>query len=636
MIRRPSPPLTPRVVAAVAILLGVLMITSMWYLWREPVHPTVIPADALYKNPNAPLEARADDLLSRMTKAEKFGQMALVEKNSIPSPDVVAEYGLGALLSGAGAKPEDNTATGWAEMISGYQARAKQSRLGIPLLYGADAVHGHALVPGATVFPHALGLGATNNPELVRRIGEATATELAVTGVNWNYAPNLDLPLDIRWGRVYETFGDDSERVARLGAAYTTGLQSRTDATPAVGASLKHYVGLGSMTWGSSFNKNFKIDQGRTPVDETLLREYYLPPFQASIDAGAHSVMIGLNAWGDTKVIASPYLVTDVLKGELGFTGFVVSDWYGVYEHTTNKFLATVRGINAGVDMVMLPFEYEMFIRHMTWANRLGLISDERIDDAVGRIVRAKFALGLFDGPSTTTSDTIGTPQHRALAREAVAQSLVLLKNEQETLPITPATRTIRVAGSAADNVGLQSGAWTVEWQGVDGNWLPNGTSILSGIETEAKRHGQRVEYDLLGNFATGSRVELGIAIVGETPYAEGWGDRAIPILSDEDRAVIANLRATSDRVVVVLVSGRPLLMETEIEAADSLVAAWLPGTEGSGVTDVLFGTTDFTGTLPMAWPKTSEQLPLRSDGSTADGTPLLFPSGFGLVYAKN
>jgi beta-glucosidase len=618
------------------MLLGGSVLVVWTYLWRTPLALEPVSPEAVYKNAEASIDARVEDLLARMTKAEKFGQMALVEKNSVPEVSVVTEYGLGALLSGAGAKPDVNTGSGWAAMIADYQAAAARTRLGIPLFYGADAVHGHALVPGATVFPHALGLGATNDPVLVERIGEATARELAATGVNWNYAPNLDLPLDIRWGRVYEALGDDSARVARLGAAYTTGLQTRSDSTPAVAATLKHYVGLGSMGWGTSFNKNFAIDQGRTAPDEVLLRDYHLPPFQASIEAGALSVMVGLNAWGDTKVIASPYLITDVLKGELGFQGFVVSDWYGVYENTNNKFLATVRAVNAGVDMVMLPFEYEMFVRHMTWANRLGLISDARIDDAVRRILRAKFTVGLFDIAATTTLDVLGSEAHRALARTAVAQSLVLLKNEADVLPVSGTTRTIRVAGSAADNVGKQSGAWTVEWQGVDGNWLPQGTSILAGIRAEASTRGQRIEYDALGQFATSTRAELGIAIVGESPYAEGWGDRALPILSNEDRAAIARLQATTDRVVIILVSGRPLLMAGEVTDADAVVAAWLPGTEGGGVADVLFGRRDFTGTLPIAWPKTSEQLPLRYDGTTADGSQLLFPSGFGLTYAKN
>jgi beta-glucosidase len=351
------------------------------------------------------------------------------------------------------------------------------------------------------------------------------------------------------------------------------------------------------------------------------------------VNAGALSVMVGLNTWDDRPMVFQKYLLTDVLKKELGFKGFLVSDWYGVYEGRRNIFLATVSAVNAGVDMVMLPFDYKTFIRNMKWANRLGLISDERIDEAVGRILYAKFALGLFDAdkivktPSITSED-----EHRALAREAVAQSLVLLKNNEKVLPIKPSVRHIRVAGSVADNVGQQAGAWTVEWQGIDGNWLPESTSILKGIRDVAPSETQ-IEFSQEGIFSSEQIADIGIAVVGEKPYAEGWGDTEFPILSAEDRHVIQNLRETSKQLVVVTVSGRPLLIENEIEDIDALVAAWLPGSEGGGVADVLFGHKSFTGTLPLPWPLRSEQLPLRADDTTADNTPVLFQRGFGLTY---
>ena len=589
----------------------------------------------VYKNSDVSIDERLQNLLSQMTLAEKIGQMALIEKNSLAQPTDIATYGLGGILSGAGSKPATNTESGWKSLVTDYQTEATKSRLGIPLLYGVDAVHGHALVPGATVFPHQIGLGASGDADLVEAIARATANDIAATALNWNYAPNLDLPTDIRWGRMYEGFSDDPLLTARLGAAYVKGMQTASDSTTTtttipVLATLKHFAGVGSMQWNSSTNKNFKIDQGVTLADTKALQKKYLPPFKAAIDTGVLSVMVGLHTWGNSKLIVSREIITGELKDRLAFKGFVVSDWYGVYEGAGNKFIATVRAINAGVDMVMLPFDYKTFVRQVTWANRLGIISDARIDDAVSRILRAKFTAGLFDVPVATE---VKLADNRALARTAVAQSLVLLKNNDALLPLKKNPRHIRVAGRAADNIGIQSGAWTVEWQGVDGNWLPNATSILAGIRAQVTP-GTNVEYSPTGEYKTaGTKAPIGIAIVGETPYAEGWGDREYPILSEADLQAIKNLQAVCDQVVVVIVSGRPLLIANEVDSWDALVAAWLPGTEGGGVTDVLFGDKQFMGTLPVPWPKTAEQLPVATDGATRDGTALLFPRYSGLSY---
>jgi beta-glucosidase len=614
----------------VAVIVLMLFLAVLLIFMNTPKAPTVTNSTK-YLDTALPTDERIEDLLVQMTLAEKIGQMALVEKNSLTNATDITTYGLGALLSGAGAKPENNSVEGWNQMIQDFQTEARKTRLQIPLLYGVDAVHGHAMIPHATVFPHQIGLGATGDAGLVQAIGKATAEDLMASGVNWNYAPNLDLPVDIRWGRMYEAFSDDSVLTARLGAAYVRGLQATsTTGTMPVLASLKHFTGVGSMQWNSSLNKNFKIDQGVTRAEEELLQSTYLPPFKAAIDAGALSVMIGLHMWGDGKMIANKKIITSELKNNLNFSGFVVSDWYGLYENAGNKFIATVRGINAGVDMVMLPFDYPTFIRHVTWANRLGLISDKRIDDAVTRILRAKFAAGLFDDAPTLT-EHLGN--HRELSRTAVAQSLVLLKNDVKVLPLQPTVSHLRVAGSAADNVGLQAGAWTVEWQGVDGNWLKGATSILDGIKAYVSPD-TKLEYSLTGVYTTsGQKAPLGIAVVGEAPYAEGWGDREYPILSNEDLTAIKNLQASCDNVVVVIVSGRPLLIADEVVSWDTLVAAWLPGTEGIGVADVLFGKKQFMGTLPVPWPATSEQLPVTHDGQTADGAAVLFPRYSGLAY---
>jgi beta-glucosidase len=596
--------------------------------------PLPLPDYPLYRNASVPNDQRVIDLLSHMTLKEKIGQMALVEKNSVYRLEDVRTYGLGGILSGFGGKPENNTPEGWKNMVASFTSLARKSRLGIPVLYGVDAIHGHSNVPGATIFPHFIGLGASGDATLVEDVARATKEELMATGVNLSYSPTYDMPEDIRWGRVYETFSDDPTLVSKLGAAYIEGLQSEavSPATIAVLATPKHYIGGGSMLWNTSSNENFKIDQGTTPANETKLRSLYVPPFKDAVVAGAMSVMVGLNSWGETKLSADTYLIQDVLKDELGFTGFVVSDWYSVYEIPGGDYVAAVTAINAGVDMVMLPFDYKPFIKNVTRAVRRGEISEARIDDAVRRILTAKFALGLFDIANTVPDiASIGSLEHRALARDAVAKSVVLLKNSGGILPLKKTSMTIRIAGSAADNIGKQAGAWTVEWQGIDGNWLAGATSILDGIKKIAPAN-TRIEFDAEAHFATSSpKADVGIAFVGESPYAEGWGDNPNPTLSADDFATIERLKAVSKKVVVVLVTGRPLIITDEIPDWDAVVVAWLPGSEGAGIADILFGTKNFTGKLPLPWPARISQLPITTDGSTRDGTPTLFPRYFGL-----
>lgn len=586
------------------------------------------PKDAIYRNPAYSDEERTEDLLAYMTLAEKVGQMALIEKQSVDDMEDVASYGLGGILSGAGAKPTENTPAGWRDMVMSFDSASRASRLGIPVLYGVDANHGHGNVPGAVIFPHAIGLGASGDVDLIESIGVATSEALRATGVRWNFSPTLDLPKDIRWGRVYETFSDDPARTGPLASAYVRGLQGA--GRTGVLATIKHYVGVGAMQWGSSKSDIYTLDQGTTPVSEAALRTQYLPPFEDVLAAGAQSVMVGLGSWGETKLSASSYLIRDVLKGELGFKGFVVSDWYGVYEIQGGDYAAATTAINAGVDMVMLPFEYRPFIRNVSWAVERGDIPQSRIDDAVRRILRAKFALGLFDEtPVAGDLELVGSEGHRALAREAVAKSLVLLKDDADTLPLS-ADQFIRVAGSAADNTGRQAGGWTIEWQGVDGNVVPGATSILAGIREVASERSV-IEFDAAGNFSNTEIADVGIVVVGETPYAEGWGDTAEPQLSAEDLATITRMQQRAERVVVVLVAGRPLILPASWRSWDALVVAWLPGSEGAGVADVLTGRKPFTGTLPLPWPRTTTQLPIDPVSGTANGTAPLFPRYFGL-----
>lgn len=616
------------------LLFVVVVLFGVYYYWQMEIKETAppLPENPLFKDASIPTEQRIADLLSYMTLSEKIGQMALVEKNSIHSTADVSKYGLGAVLSGFGGSPENNTPAGWREMVQVLQNQASHSRLGIPLLYGVDAIHGHSNVPGFTVFPHAIGLGASGDAKLVRAVAQATRKQVEQTAINWSYSPTYDLPQDIRWGRVYEAFSDDPDMAGRLGSAYIKGLQGESSVARkdiAVLATPKHFIGAGSMVWNSSSNQDFSIDQGMTPVDQRRLKEVYLPPYEEAIAAGAMSIMAGLNSWGETKLAAERYLLTTVLKEELNFTGFVVSDWYGVYEISTDDYQSASTAINAGVDMVMLPYDYKKFVRNVRRAVQVGDISEQRIDDAVTRILRAKFAAGLF-ATSTAAVAPVDTAADKELARQAVAQSAVLLKNNA-VLPIAASAQSILVSGSAADNSGLQAGAWTVEWQGVDGNWLPGSTSIWAGIKAAAHPAAD-IQYNASAQFAReDKKADIAIAVVGESPYAEGWGDQANPTLSTADLAIIDKLKAQSKKLIVVLVTGRPLIITEQLQQWDGLVVVWLPGSEGAGVSDVLFGTEKFTGRLPLPWPASTEQLPIGTTGETQDGSPLLFERYFGL-----
>jgi len=561
--------------------------------------------DAPYLNAKLPVDQRVNDLMEKMTEWEKIGQMALIEKNSIHNVDEIAKYNLGALLSGGGAGPKEETPLGWLNMVNNFQQATQKTCLKIPLLYGIDAIHGHANVLGATVFPQAIGLGATHDPDLVKRVAEATAQEMMATGVYWNFAPNLDVVQDVRWGKTYETFGSDTENVAKLGVAYLQGLQNSLNGYFNVLATAKHFIGGGAMEYGTARNKNFKVEEGNITLNENALRATHLVPFQKVVDGGVLVVMVGTATWNGNMNTANKYLLNDVLKKELGFSGFVVSDWYGVYQVSSARYESLVRSINAGVDMVMTPFEYQDFMVNMQKALANGDISKERLDDAVRRILMVKFKTGLFDRPQPTKKglSVIGSNKHRLLAEEAVRKSQVLLKNENDALPLSKVLSKIIVAGSAADNLGRQAGGWTTEWQGVDGNYGLEGTTIFQAIKGTVSKN-TKVEYEKEGNFAKENVLaDVGIVVVGEKPYAEGWGDNPNPSLSPEDLLTIEKVKARSEKLIVVIISGRPLDIKKYINAWDGVVASWLPGSEAGGITDVLFGDYPFTGKLPISWP---------------------------------
>jgi beta-glucosidase len=576
-----------------------------------------------YQDPSLPVATRVDDLLSRMTLDEKIGQMTQAERSNA-SPDDVTTYRLGSILSGGGSVPSPNTATSWADMYDSFQAGALATPLQIPMIYGVDAVHGHNNVYGATIFPHNIGLGATRDAALVQQIGQAVSEEVSGTGIDWDFAPCLCVARNDRWGRTYESFGEVPTIASSL-STIITGLQGTSLNGPSsIMATAKHYVGDGGTEGGD--------DQGNTVLSEADLRAIHLAPFQAAVQRNVGSVMISYSSWNGVKMHGNKYLITDVLKTELGFSGFVVSDWNGIDQiDGVSGFTAAEvsTAINAGIDMVMVPSAWKTFISTLRSEVNNGHVPLSRIDDANRRILTKKFELGLFEKPYTDRSytPTVGSAAHRSLARQAVRESQVLLKNAGNVLPLAKDNNKIFVAGKNADNIGNQCGGWTISWQGSSGNITP-GTTILQGIRA-AVGPGTTVTYNQRGT-GIDSSYKVAIAVVGETPYAEGQGDRTGSMSLDrDDLRVISALRAKGVPVVVVLVSGRPLDIATELPNWNGLLASWLPGTEGAGVADVLFGDYKPTGKLPSTWMASVSQQPIN-DG---DGQTPLFPLGYGLTY---
>jgi beta-glucosidase len=589
---------------------------------------TPLPLDSVYLDPNAPIEDRIENLIEEMSLAEKIGQMTLIEKNSLLLADV-GPFGIGGVLSGGGGVPEPNTPEAWANMVNTFQEMALNSRLGIPIIYGVDAVHGHNNVKGATIFPHNIGLGAANDEDLMFRIGQITAKEMIATGIYWNYAPAVSIPQDIRWGRTYEGFSENNEIVTTLATAYLLGLQGDDLSDPlTVLGTPKHYLGDGGTAWGTSTNPGFSIDQGDTQLTEAQMRELHLVPYISAIENGAQSIMISFSSWNGEKMHGQAYWITEVLKGELGFEGFVVSDWGGIDQVDPDYYTAVVTAINAGIDMNMAPYDYGRFIKTMVEAVEAGDIPMARVDDAVRRILRVKFALNLFEQPYSDPMllSTVGSTEHRAVAQEAVAKSLVLLKNEGSVFPISKDVPYLYIGGSAYDDIGIQSGGWTITWQGDSGDITP-GTTILEAIQNTVSPETQLI-INQGGQFPATDEAQpsLCLAVVGELPYAEGVGDREMPDISLADKRALNRMEESCDQLAVIMISGRPLIISDRIDKWDALVAAWLPGTEGQGVADVIFGDVPFTGKLSFTWPVNKEQLPIGS----GEGDPL-FPFGFGL-----
>ena len=590
------------------------------------------------------VDAAVAIILADMTLAEKVGQMVQAEISQV-TPAQVRDYNLGSVLNGGGSWPngKNSSLADWVSLADSlYQASTDTSDggVGVPVIWGTDAVHGHNNVIGATIFPHNIGLGATNNPSLMRQIGEATALEVAATGIDWVFAPTLAVVRNDSWGRTYEGYSEDPEIVKAYAGEIVTGLQG--DASDRFGpahviATAKHFIGDGGTQNG--------VDQGNTVVTEAELRDIHGQGYFTALAAGAQTVMASYNSWNGSKLHGNDYLLTDVLKQQMGFDGFVIGDWNGHGQVPGCGDTQCAQAIMAGVDMIMVPYAWQEFIANTIAQVESGTLPLSRIDDAVTRILRVKLRAGFADKvkPSARThannSALIGAAAHRAIARQAVRESLVLLKNSDNLLPLAPNTNVL-VAGSGANDIGQQSGGWTITWQGTgnSNSNFPGATSIYAGIESTVTAAGGTARLRANGSFS-GTAPDVAIVVFGESPYAEGVGDLTSLEYQPGNKSDLALLQSLRDQdipVVSIFLTGRPLWVNAELNASNAFVAAWLPGTEGAGVADVIFKTPagatnhEFSGKLSFSWPNSANQFALNRNDSSYDP---LFVYGFGLSY---
>ena len=633
-----------RLVPALALWVasGVACAAAASKLPDTTVHPAIWPQVKPALSPDPALEARIKTLLATMSVADKVGQLIQADITAI-TPDDLKTYHLGSVLAGGNSGPygdEFASPAQWRRLVEAFHRAAMQPSPGhtlVPLMFGVDAVHGHNNVVGATLFPQNSALGAMRDPRLVREIGQATAEEVRATDIDWTFAPTLAVPQDDRWGRTYEGYSQNPQLVAAYARAMVEGLQG-VPGTPGflhgnhVIATAKHFIGDGGTFEGR--------DQGDTRVSETTLRDVHGAGYVTAIGAGVQTVMASFSSWNGVKMHGNHALLTDVLKQRMGFDGFVVGDWnaHGQLPGCTND--SCPEAINAGVDMLMAPDSWKALYANTLAQVKSGQISQARLDDAVSRILRVKLRAGLFDRPADGASrpplSVIGSPAHRAIARRAVRESLVLLKNRGGVLPIDPHAHVL-VAGDGADNVSKQSGGWTITWQGtgVPASAFPGATSIYAGIAAQMKAAGGSAELSPEGRYT--HKPDVAIVVFGEDPYAEFQGDLktfAYKPGNDADLKLLRKLKAAGIPVVSVFLAGRPLWMNREINASDAFVMAWLPGSEGEGVADVLLRQPDgrvqydFHGKLSFAWPRTAVQV------AQAAGQRPQYPYGFGLTYA--
>lgn len=579
-------------------------------------------------------DTRVRALLSSMTLEEKVGQMVQANSASLKDPSDVENYFLGSVLSGGSSDPKTgNGLVDWTDHYDNLQSRTQKTRLRIPLLYGIDAVHGHSNVLGATLFPHNIGLGCSRNPALVEKAARITAIETRATGINWTFAPCVTVPRDERWGRSYEGFGETPELARMLGEAAVRGYQGSDLGNPAsLLACAKHWIGDGATKYGTGrkLKPDLQIlDRGDVTLSEGELRRLHMAGYVSAIKAGVGTIMPSYSSWNGVKCSGSKRLLTEILKDELKFDGFLISDYDAIDEMPGDYKTQIETSVNAGMDMFMVSAKYRELYTLLLELVREKRVEMSRIDDAVTRILRVKFAMGLMDGRSNLADRKLhasfGSAAHRQAARECVRETLVMLKNEKRILPVSKKLNRLHVAGKSADDIGNQCGGWTISWQGKSGPQTTGGTTILEAIKQTVSPQ-TMITYSADGSNAAG---DLGIIVIGETPYAEWMGDRQSLELSEEDVAVVEKMKQAGMPLLVVLISGRPLIIDKIIDKADAFVAAWLPGTEGRGVTDVLFGDYRFAGKLSFSWPRSMDQIPINTGDRNYNP---LFKYGYGLT----
>ncbi len=568
------------------------------------------------------IERKIDSLLSLMTLEEKIGQMSQVRHFKDINDDDIATKFIGSVIHTQGPLPGRN-AKEWQHRFIELQKKALSTRLGIPLMFAVDAIHGQNTYEGATIFPHNIGMGASGNAILVEEAAAITATEMLATGFNWTFSPCIAIPYNEKWGRVYEAFSESTEMTNKLVKASVRGYQNSLSNKPVM-ATAKHFIGDGSTDFG--------IEGGNTSLSMEEVKERLLPPYKVAVEEGIGAIMVSFNSLLGTTMHSNKELITDILKINLGFDGVVVTDWQGYTRYGKNDIVV------AGIDIVMaVDGDLDIFQKGLKNGVDSGYVSQERINDAVRRILRQKFRLGLFENPFPDSSftDKIGIPEHRDNARQAVRESLVLLKNEKKALPIAKNTNKIVVIGEHADNSGLQSGGWSIAWQGVQKNYA-GATTILEGIQNHAEGI---VIYD---TDASGNHVdaEYAIIVVGETPYGEFFGDigdgsgKYSLTLSEKHQKYITTYADKGPKVIVILISGRPLVVTDQIVQSDAFISAWLPGSEGDGIAEVLFGDYNFTGRLPHSWPKMVEDFDGKYGPNFWDNSIVpLYKYGYGLTY---
>lgn len=592
---------------------------------QPAVQPSAEQETALYLNPSADTEKRAADLLSRMSLEDKAGQMVQGEQYPVSDKDL-AELGLGSVLSGGGSVPDNNnTVQHWNDVIDGFQKAALSRDLKIPFLYGADAVHGHNTVYGAVIFPHNIGIGAADDPALTEQMGAYVAGEMKLTGILWNFGPCVAVGQDPRWGRTYESYSSDPAVVSELASAFVRGQMSE-----GVLPCAKHFLADGGTTFGTG-EGDYLIDRGDAQMSEDELRAVHLAPYVQLVKDGVKSVMVSFSSFQGLKMHQNKYLITDVLKKELDFSGFVVSDWEGTKGINAPTYdEQIVKAVNAGLDMLMEPYNYAQAIKAIVNGVKSGEITQARVDDAVMRILKVKLDMGLFEDPYLDNAhmkvSELGSSEGRELAKKLVEKSQVLLKNDNGVLPFKQGQK-IYVTGPAADSIGIQCGGWTLSWQGRPDKTLTPGTTILQALQACASDYGLTVIMDE----ARAKDADVVLLAVGEKPYAEFEGDaNNLSITGDfglgGNTEAIRAAKALGKPVVTVIVAGRNVLIDDYIGDWDAVVMSYLPGTEGDGVVSPLMGAAPFSGKLPMPWYKSEDDI-------GKDGATLQFEMGFGLTY---